>query len=182
VAFTQSTWTPQVDQQLVDLHAQGVTLTACAKELGRSTAAVSRHSKTLGLLWDRSKTKAATQAKVADNKSRRAAIEAGLLDDVQRLRGQLFAPCKAFNFGGKDNTYNEVALDQPVFADQLRIMQAATTAVDRSLKIAVHDSDSSHDDAKSMLTGLAAAMGMAFRTPPEEEKSWESPATGTTPA
>ena len=133
--FKQSTWTPQVDQQLTDLHAQGLTLTACAKELGRSTTAVSRRAKTLGLLWDRSQTKVATAANVADNKAKRAAIEAGLLDDVQRLRGQLFAPCKAFNFGGKDNTYNEVALDQPVFADQLRIMQAATTAVDRSLKI-----------------------------------------------
>jgi hypothetical protein len=143
VAFTQSTWTPQIDQQLTDLHAKGLTLTACAKQLVRSTTAVSRRAKTLGLLWDRSKTKVATAANVADNKSRRAAIEAGLLDDVQRLRGQLFTPCKAFNFGGKDNTYNEVALDQPVFADQLRIMQAATTAVDRSLKISLHDADAS---------------------------------------
>jgi len=66
-----------------------------------------------------------------------------LLADVQRLRGQMFAPCKAFNFGGKDNTYAEVALEQPTFVDQLKIMQAATIAVDRSLKIAVHDTDSS---------------------------------------
>lgn len=166
--FTRSTWTPQVDKQLADLHAKGLTLTACAKELGRSSSAVSRRSKVIGLLWDRSKTRVATEANLADNKSRRAAIEAGLLDDVQRLRGQMFAPCKAFNFGGKDNTYAEVALEQPTFVDQLKIMQAATIAVDRSLKIAVHDSDSSHDDAKSMLTGLAAAMGLAFRTPSDE--------------
>ena len=166
--FTRNTWTPKVDQQLTDLHAKNLTLTACAKQLGRSTTAVSRRAKTLGLTWDRAQTKAATAAVVADNKSRRAAIEAGLLDDVQRLRAQLFAPCKAFNFGGKDNTYAEVALEQPTFVDQLRIMQAATIAVDRSLKIAVHDSDSSHDDAKSMLTGLAAAMGLAFRTPADQ--------------
>ena len=141
--FKRSTWTPKVDQQLADLHAKNLTLTACAHQMGRSSSAVSRRSKILNLMWDRSKTRVATQANIADNKSRRAAIEAGLLDDVQRLRGQMFAPCKAFNFGGKDNTYNEVALDQPVFADQLRIMQAATTAVDRSLKIAVHDADTS---------------------------------------
>jgi IS30 family transposase len=168
MAVTQSTWTPQLDQQLADLHAQGLSLRECATRIGRSRSGVGDHAKTLGLTWDRSKTKAATQARVADNRSTRSAIEAGLLADVQRLRAQLWAPCKAFNFGGKDNTYEEHALEQPTFVDQLKIMQAATIAVDRSLKIAVHDSDSSHDDAKSMLTGLAAAMGLAFRTPPTE--------------
>ena len=162
-------WTPQDDQQLRDLHVQGFPLVQCATRMGRGTATICRHAKILGLSWDRAQTKAATQARVADNRATRSAIEAGLLADVQRLRGQMFAPCKAFNFGGKDNTYAEVALEQPTFVDQLKIMQAATIAVDRSLKIAVHDSDSSHDDAKSMLTGLAAAMGLAFRTPESEE-------------
>jgi hypothetical protein len=171
--FKQSTWTPQIDQQLVDMHAAGLTLTACAKGLGRSKTAVSRRAKTLGLTWDRAQTKAATAAVVADNKSRRAAIEAGLLDDVQRLRAQMFAPCKAFNFGGKDNTYNEVALDQPVFADQLRIMQAATTAVDRSLKIAVHDSDSGAGPAKSLLSELMKGLRIAYEEPKDPVPSVE---------
>ena len=164
----RTTWTPEQDQQLVDLHAQGFPLVQCATRMGCGTATLSRHAKALGLTWDRSKTKAATEARVADNRATRSTIEAGLLADVQRLRAQLWAPCKAFNFGGKDNTYEEHALEQPTFVDQLKIMQAATIAVDRSLKIAVHDSDSSHDDAKSMLTGLAAAMGLAFRSPSSE--------------
>jgi hypothetical protein len=174
MAVTRSTWTPQLDQQLRDLHAQGLSLRECATRIGRSRSGVGDHAKALGLTWDRSKTKDATAARVADNRATRSTIEAGLLADVQRLRGQMFAPCKAFNFGGKDNTYAEVALDQPTFVDQLKIMQAATIAVDRSLKIAVHDSDSSHDDAKSMLTGLAAAMGLAFRTPPETPPEGEA--------
>ena len=140
---TQSTWTPELDQQLADLHAAGLSLRECATRIGRPFQRVSERSKILGLSWDRSKTKAATESRVADNRATRSAIEAGLLDDVQRLRAQLWAPCKAFNFGGKDNTYEEHALDQPTFVDQLKIMQAATIAVDRSLKIAVHDSDSS---------------------------------------
>ena len=174
MAVTRSTWTPQLDQQLRDLHAQGLSLRECATRIGRSRSGVGDHAKALGLTWDRSKTKDATAARVADNRATRSTIEAGLLADVQRLRGQMFAPCKAFNFGGKDNTYVEVALEQPTFVDQLKIMQAATIAVDRSLKIAVHDSDSSHDDAKSMLTGLAAAMGLAFRTPPETPPEGEA--------
>jgi len=166
---TTKSWTDQQDAELRALHGQGLTQAECARRMGISNRRVSEHSKVIGLLWDRSKTMAATSARVADNKAMRSQIEAGLLADVQRLRGQMFAPCKAFNFGGKDNTYAEVALEQPTFVDQLKIMQAATIAVDRSLKIAVHDSDSSHDDAKSMLTGLAAAMGLAFRTPETPE-------------
>lgn len=156
-------WTTEQDQQLADLHALGLSLTVCAARIGRAPQRVSERSKVIGLSWDRAKTKTATEARVADNKATRSQIEAGLLDDVMRLRGQMFAPCKAFNFGGKDNTYAEVALEQPTFVDQLKIMQAATIAVDRSLKIAVHDSDSSHDEAKSMLTDLAAAMADAWR-------------------
>lgn len=175
MAVTQSTWTPELDQQLTDLHAQGLSLRECATRIGRSRSGVGDHAKALGLSWDRAQTKAATEARVADNRTTRSAIEAGLLADVQRLRAQLWAPCKAFNFGGKDNTYEERALEQPTFVDQLKIMQAATIAVDRSLKIAVHDSDSSHDDAKSMLTGLAAAMGLAFRAPSSEEPKEDTP-------
>ena len=169
MATLPKSWTDQQDEELRALNAQGLSQAECARRMGISNRRVSEHSKVIGLLWDRSKTKAATSARVADNKATRSQIEAGLLADVQRLRGQMFAPCKAFNFGGKDNTYAEVALEQPTFVDQLKIMQAATIAVDRSLKIAVHDSDSSHDDAKSMLTGLAAAMGLAFRSPSSEE-------------
>lgn len=168
---TINPWTADEDQRLVDLHAQGMTLNVSARTLGRSPAGVSTHSKILGLSWDRSKTKAATAAKVADNRARRAELEAGLLDDAARLRGELFAPCQVFNFGGKDNTYETREVSQPPFADQKNIMAAVSIAVTGSLKIAVHDSDASHDDAKSMLTGLAAAMGLAFRAPEQNPES-----------
>jgi hypothetical protein len=136
---THKPWTPQQDQQLRDLHAQGLSQAECGRQLGISNRRVSEHSKVLGLSWDRSKTKAATQARVADNKARRAELEAGLLADAARLRAQLWAPTIAFNFGGKDNTYEEHPLDQPIYADQLKIMQATGVAVTHSLKLADHD-------------------------------------------
>lgn len=177
-ASARRSWTPAEDTQLRALHASGLSLSECARRIDRANTRVSEHSKVLGLLWDRSQTKAATEAtkadtaaRVATNQALRAEQETGFLVDAARLRAQLWAPCKAFNFGGKDNTYEEHALEQPTFVDQLKIMQAATIAVDRSLKIAVHDSDSSHDDAKSMLTGLAAAMGLAFRSPDQVPES-----------
>ena len=161
-------WTDQQDAELRALHGQGLTQAACARRLGISNRRVSEHSKVIGLSWDRSKTKAATEARVADNRSRRAALETRFLVKADDLLEQIDQPHIVFNIGGKDNIYTEHLLLKPPTIDIKNLMSSAGIAVDRSLKIAVHDSDSSHDDAKSMLTGLAAAMGIAFRTPADQ--------------
>ena len=154
-------WTDVDKATLYRLHGEGRTLTAIAKELGRSPAAVSRFcaQQAPPLSFDRAQTSAATEAKVADAKARRAALQLHLLDDAEKLRLQLWKRTVAFNFGGKDNTYNEHELDQPTFADQLKIMQATGIAVDRSLKLAEHDSDGA-EQVRSLLGGIAEALGL----------------------
>jgi hypothetical protein len=37
MAVTQSTWTPELDQQLADLHAQGLSLRECATRIDWKT-------------------------------------------------------------------------------------------------------------------------------------------------
>ena len=138
---TTKSWTDQQDAELVALHGQGLTQAECARRLGISNRRVSEHSKVIGLLWDRSKTKAATEARVADNRSRRAALELGELIDAERFRAQMFVPTLVFNFGGKDNTYNEHWLDHPPIVDQLKLQQSVGIAIDRSLKLSLHDAD-----------------------------------------
>jgi len=134
-----TTWTTQQDQQLTDLHAAGLSLRVCATRMGRSTSGVSDHAKRIGLSWDRSKTKAATDARVADNKARRAALESTLLVKADQLIAQIDAPHVVFNFGGKDNTYEEHLLKKPPTSDIRNLMQSAGIAIDRSLKLADHD-------------------------------------------
>lgn len=155
-------WTDDDDARLRELHAAETSLRAIAADLDRSKTAVARRLAHHGLsAADRSQTMAATAAKVADARARRAALELALLDDAARLRQQLFAPTVAFNFGGKDNTYAEKQLAQPTFADQLKIVQATGAAIDRALRIAEHDADTGVDQAVGMLDQIHAAIGAA---------------------
>ena len=157
-------WSDDEDERLRELHASGKSLHAIAGEMGRAKSTVSRESKRLQLSWTRDQVNAATEAKVADAKGRRAALQIALLEDAEKLRAQLWKPTLAFNFGGKDNTYNEHQLDQPTFTDQLKIMQATGVAGDRSLKLAEHDSDGA-EQVRSLLGGIAEALGLVPDTP-----------------
>lgn len=153
-------WTDQLDQQLRDLAADGTPIRQMAERLGTSKSVVDRRLKTLGVTLDRSRTEAATRAHTLDAKARRAALQLSLLGDAERLRQQLWQPTIAFNFGGKDNTYNEHQLDKPPFADQLKIMQATGIAVDRSLKLADHDDGTGAAQVVGLLQQTAAALGL----------------------
>lgn len=124
-----------------ELHAAGLNRNAIAKELGRSGSTISKIAERLGLSFDRTAVKAATEARVADAKARRAQLMNELLDDAERLRSQLFAPTTIHSFGGKDHTYNSRSVDQPLFKDQRDIMQATNTAITASLRLDLHDTD-----------------------------------------
>ena len=145
------------------LHAEGLSRNDIARKLGRSGRTISRIAAELGLTFERGpQVRAATEARKADARSRRAALAVALLDDAERLRGQLWQPAKVFNFGGKENTYNETTLNEPTFADKRNIMQAIGTAVDKSVKLDEYDADPGIDAAKSMLGALAAGLGAAY--------------------
>jgi len=87
----------------------------------------------------RSKTKAATEARVADNQAKRAALETQFLDEAKEDLDRKHQPFLVFNFGGKDNTYEEHLLESPPTGDIRNLTQSAAIAVDRSLKLADHD-------------------------------------------
>jgi hypothetical protein len=149
--------------QVEKLHGQGLGRNDIAAAIGRAPATVTKLANQLGLSFDRAATAAATAAKVVDARARRAQLALGLLDDAARLREQLFAEAKVFNFGGRDNSYNETVLDKPPFADQLRIMQAAGTAIDRALKLDEYDATGGEAEQRGMLLDLAERLGAAWR-------------------
>lgn len=148
--------------KIVALHAAGHTRNDIAKQTGRAAGSITKIVTDLGLSFDRSATKAATEAKVADGRARRAALMLDLLADAARLRAQLFAPCVVHAFGGKENTYAEHELNEPTFADKRNIVQAVSTAISTSLRLDQHDADSGADDAKSMLGALAEGLKAAY--------------------
>jgi AraC-like DNA-binding protein len=156
--------------RILALHSEGLGCKAIAREAGVSPSTVSKVCNEAGLTFDRTKTMVATQALVADAKHRRAELAEHLLDDADRLRRQLWEPAKAFSFGGRDNTYNEVELDKPTFADQLKILQAVDVAARRHQALVEMDTDHGATEAESVLDRLAESIAQAVAAQPEEQQ------------
>lgn len=157
--------------QVVQLHAQGHSRNEIARSIGRSGRTVSRIADALGLTFERGEqVQAATQAKVIDAKAKRAQLALDLLDDAARLREQIWLPAKVFNFGGRDNDYNEVTHDEPPAVDKLKLIQAAATAASQSLKLDEYDRQTGADEERSMLVDLAEKLGAAWRGAKAEQQ------------
>lgn len=150
--------------RILALHAEGKSRNEIARLTGRAAATVTKTVHAAGLTFDRTATESATAAKKADAAALRAQLELDYLEDAQRLRKQLWEPCIAFNFGGKDNTYAETSLNEPVFADKLKIMQASTTASNAALRIEQARAEGGVTEARSLVGDLAKYFGLR---PPE---------------
>lgn len=146
------------------LHAQGHTRNEIARQTGRSGRTVSRLAAEMGLTFERGdQVRAATAARKVDAKARRAALSVALLEDAERLRRSLWEACTVYNFGGKDNTFNQALVDQPSFRDQRDIMAAVVTASNGSLKLDEYDRQTGAEEERSMLVDLAEKLGAAWR-------------------
>jgi AraC-like DNA-binding protein len=144
--------------QVRALHAQHLSRNQIARQLGRSTHTVTKLARELGLSFDRANNpglQEATAARMADGRARRTQLALQLLEDAERLRQQLFTPTMAYNFGGKDNTYNEHQLNQPSFRDQQYLMHAIGIAVDRAVRLDAYDKI---DESLSGVDAWLAAM------------------------
>lgn len=142
------------------LYDQGWSCNRIARELGVSPSTISGWAKREGLSFDRSKVEAANTAHSIDLAARRGELKALLLEDALRLREQMWQPAVVFNFGGKDNTYEETTLDEPTFTDKKNIMSAVGIAIDRFEKLDARDNDGGVAAATSLLGKLAAELGL----------------------
>jgi Helix-turn-helix domain len=142
------------------LHARGLSCAQIAAELGRSKSAVSRQCAAMGLRFDREQTKAATAAVVADSASLRAQTGRRFLDKCNHLLDMMDEPFTAFNFGGKDNTYEEHEFDKPP-VDALRsLMQSAAQAFDKHMAQDKHDADAGNlNDVDAWLAWMSGEEG-----------------------
>jgi hypothetical protein len=141
-------------QRVAELHAQGKSRNAIATDLGRSGRTISKIAAELGLTFERTRTAAATAAKKADGAARRAQLQLDSLDAAGRLLGQMFAPTVVYNFGGKENDYNERSVDEPPFADKRNIATAIQALANTALRLAEYDKATGNEDEKSMLGDL----------------------------
>lgn len=112
-----------------------------ARDHGVAQSTVSRIAGQEGLSFDRSITKRATEAVVADAKARRAEISRKFLEKADKLLDQMEQPHIVFNIGGKDNVYTEHLMDAPPTADIRNLMTSAAIAFDKHMAADRHDND-----------------------------------------
>lgn len=122
-----------------ELHAQGLSRNEIARQLRRSGKTISEIAAKLGLTFERTRTRAATEAKRDDARAKRAALALDLLDDAARLRQQLWQPAHYVDHGGKEYDRVDWTLNEPTFADKQRILSSVGIAVDRAVKLDQYD-------------------------------------------
>ncbi|MGI5178662.1 helix-turn-helix domain-containing protein [Dactylosporangium sp. CA-152071] len=155
--------------QVRALHAQGLSRNEIARQIGRSGKTVSNIAKAAGLTFERGpEVAAATEARKVDAKARRAALALALLDDAERLRKQLFAPCTVYSFGGRDNTFEQALIEEPSFRDKRDLMQAVSTAIDRSVKLDEYDSGANLGQVVSLLETIGRGLTGKYGTGDDE--------------
>lgn len=142
------------EDRIRDLHGRGLSRNAIARETGWSAGTITAVCERLGLSFDRESVKAATRARKADAAQLRAELELQLLEDAQKLRAQVWQEHTYIAYGGKEFIKRSWKQDEPTPVDKLKLMQAASIALDRSVKLATLDKDDEVEAAKSMLVAL----------------------------
>ncbi len=168
-------------QRVRELHALGMGRNAIAREIGRAQRTVSVIAAELGLVFDTSMTEDATRARVAQLAALRADTAIDLHLDALKLTQQMWEPAVVYNFGGKENTYNEHYVDEPPAAEKKNLMSAAGIALEKSLKLVPPTDDAGADDAKSMLGKLMAGLKAAYDEATAEEGGTGEEAEGESP-
>lgn len=146
-------------KRVAELHAQGLSRGAIARELGRQPSTIGKIADKLGLTWDRSKTAVAVKAKQADNRARRAELSRLLLDDAHRLRERLWTESEQVVSTPKGPAKVVQAL--PPARDARDLMTAVGTAVKSHTELERVDAGTGADNAKSMLGQLGEALQVA---------------------
>jgi len=148
---------------LADVRAGTKARNKIALEHDVSAASVTNIARQAGLTdaFDRTQTKSATEAVLADNRAWRAATSRRFLEKCNALMDRMDGPHLVYAFGGKDNDYNEHELAEPP-VDALRgLMTAAAIAFDKHLAADKHDADVGNDlnSVDAWLDSLTAGSG-----------------------
>ncbi|THV26000.1 helix-turn-helix domain-containing protein [Glycomyces paridis] len=156
---------PEEREAIAEAIRSGRPRNEIAREYKRSAGTISNIAAEFGLTdaFDRSATENATKAKQADNRSMRAELSRRLLVKAGELLDQVDDPHIVFNFGGKDNTFEQRTLPRPPTGDIRNLIVSAATAIDKHIVIDRHDSGAGLDETVGLLdrimTGLKEKHG-----------------------
>lgn len=134
-------------QAIIDLLPTGKSCRDIAGEVGRSKDTVSRIAREVGHTFGRINVARAQEAMRGYGAEARATRLVKLHQRIDRILDRMGEPHTAFNFGGKDNTYEEREFPEPT-TDALRQYAAAVAQLTRAeMEIVKHDERGDDDGA-----------------------------------
>lgn len=145
----------------IEFIGAGVPRNAVARELQIAPSSVSKIATEEGLSFDRAnQTASATAARQHDLKVRRLELIDELMAKAADHLVAIDQPFLAFNFGGKENDYNEHELERAPTGDILNLHRAASLAMKDARELIRNDDDQGVTEAESMLMNLILELGL----------------------
>lgn len=132
---------PERDR-IAGLLRDGHSRAEIARMTGRGSSTIQRVAKAIGFTADEQrqvKTANARAARSAFCAERRAEYAARLQEAAEALLDDLERPVTVYNFGGRDNTYNEHELPTPDIAGKRALIAASVQASQQVVAIDKHD-------------------------------------------
>lgn len=142
------------------LYEEGYGCNAIAKKLGVGVATISRWAKAEGLTFDRSQTELAVRAHTIDLAEARVMLAQKMVVAASEMLDRLDGPYVVFNFGGRDNDYNEHTLDEPPVEVIRNAVTTAGIAFDKATKVVEATDDGGAGEGESLLKSLAEELGL----------------------
>lgn len=147
---------PATRARIKELHAQGLGRNDIARDAGVSGYTVTKVCREEGLSFDREATKAATEAKVVDNRARRVAAIARFYDQTDKVFDRLDRERHQLKEVSAGKLVEYESEDLP--AQDLRaLLQAANTAITSAVKLEQVDVDDR--DLPAVDAWLASLLG-----------------------
>jgi len=160
--------TDEIQTRAVELFDEGMTRNAIARELGIAGSTVTRICHEAGRQFDREKATLSLRAAKVDIEEERLLLSKKMMVAAHDMIDALDGPHLVYNFGGKDNDYNEHLLDTAPVETRLSAMRAASLAFDKATRI-IERTNTGLDGAVGVLDTLAAGFAAAAQQYRNEE-------------
>ena len=141
-------------ERVLELHAAGLSRNDIVRTVGISAGSVTRICQAAGRAFDRASTKDATLARTRDMAQARIDLAWRLEKAAVDMLDMIDRPFTVFNFGGKDNTFEQAELPSAPVEARRTIVTSAAIVFDKLSRIVEKDTGGL-DDAVGMLDTLA---------------------------
>lgn len=140
--------------QVLALHTEGHARNEIARRVGISAGSVTNICRAAARTFDRSETKQATAARQIDLAAGRIRLAEKMLAASEDMLDRIDDEYVVYNFGGKDNTFEQRTLDSAPVEVRRNIITTAGITFDKLTRI-VEKSDTGLDQAVGVLDTLA---------------------------